>query len=406
MKAERYADLGHLSDLIAPPYDIISPGERALLAARSPHNIVHLIVPEQDGDPYGNAARQLQQWRRDGILVPDSTPAAYVLRQDYSAPDGSRCSRTGVFLALAAEPYRLGRVRPHEHTHSGPKADRLALLEATATMLESIFVLARDKSGELRGLLAEAVSAPPLARAELAGVGLTIWRAQGKLADQIAVVAGRDPLYIADGHHRFETADAYRSRNPHAARTVALVVPVGDPGLQVLATHRLIIGPRLPESEVVAALAQDFEIDAVESASDPASLLARPGSERIAALVALPPGRVLSATIRQSARKETSASVASRLNISVVDRLIVNRLRELAGPGPQGKLGYSPDAAAVLRELREDRAAAAVLVKPTGVEEVLAVADAGEVMPPKSTYFLPKVPSGLVLLPLASVAES
>src|SRR5260370_34693127 len=112
MVAEHYVALNHLRELIAPPYDVISQPERALLAARSPHNIVHLTVPEQDGSPYLTAARRLENWRQDGILARDSVPAAYVLRQDYATPDGRWHSRTGVFLGLAAESYRFGRVRP------------------------------------------------------------------------------------------------------------------------------------------------------------------------------------------------------------------------------------------------------------------------------------------------------
>src|ERR1041384_7253870 len=214
---EHYAALDRLSDLIAPPYDVISPADRAVLAARDPHNIVHVMLPEQGGDDrYTAAPPILDQWRRSGALTRQRDPAIYVLRQDFTTPDGRRHSRTGAFVALSAEPYETGRVRPHERTHSGPKADRLARLDATGTMLESIFVLAPDRSGELRTLISESAVAEPAARAELNGVDLALWRVTGRAAERIADSASSGPVYIADGHHRFETATAYRTRHQGA----------------------------------------------------------------------------------------------------------------------------------------------------------------------------------------------
>ena len=395
--AEHYAALDQLSDLIAPPYDVISPSERAALAARSPSNIVHVMLPQQDGDRYAAAAERLDHWRRTGVLLREPGPSLHVLRQEFSTPGGRRHSRTGAFVGLAAEPYELGRVRPHERTHAGPKADRLALLEATRTVFESIFVLAPDRSGELQALLADVATGAPEARAELGGVGLTLWRVSGPPADAIAAAAG-GLLYIADGHHRFETAAAYRARNSKADRTIALVVPLGDPGLVVLPTYRLIRGGPLAPDQVNTSLGSLFEIDALESELNAVSLLAEYGRDTTAALIALPGGRVLSLRLRRDADLSSlGGGVAAALDVARVDALIVAPLKRLAGQA--ASVDYTPDPSALFDEITNGRASAGVLLNPTKVTDVLRVADAGEVMPPKSTYFIPKVPSGLVLLP-------
>jgi len=396
---EHYAALDRLSDLIAPPYDVISPADRTVLAARDPHNIVHVMLPEQGaGDRYAQAAKILEQWRRSGALTRDRDPAVYVLRQSFSTPDGRQHDRTGAFVALAAEPYETGRVRPHERTHSGPKADRLALLEATQTMLESIFVLAPDRSGELRALIADVAAAEPLAAAELNGAALTLWRVTGQSAERIAESASRGPVYIADGHHRFETATAYRNRHPAADRTIALVVPLGDPGLVVLPTHRLIRNGEIGEAKAISALRGHFEVNHVEPELDPVSLLDELGRQGTAGLVVLPGGRILSLQLRRAADLSVlGTGVAARLDVARIDALVVGVLAKLAGPG--ASVDYTADPAKVFAEAAEGRIAAGVMLNATDVSDVLAVADAGEVMPQKSTYFVPKVPSGLVLLP-------
>ncbi|MBI4502483.1 MAG: DUF1015 domain-containing protein [Gemmatimonadetes bacterium] len=398
LSAERYAALDQLSELIAPPYDVISPSERAELGARSPNNIVHVMLPGQDGDRYAVAAKRLNQWRRARVLVREPEPSLYVLRQEFSTPDGLHHLRTGVFVGLAAEGYETGRVRPHERTHAGPKADRLALLEATETMFESIFVLAPDRSGALQTWLARVVAGTPIARAELAGASLAMWRVSGAQADAIAAVAGSSRLYIADGHHRFETAVAYRARHAKADRTIALVVPLGDPGLVVLPTYRLIRDGRVGEDQLIASLASHFEIEGLESELNAVSLLAEHGRETTAALVILPAGRVMGLRLRREADLSSlGRGSAASLDVARVDALIVAPLVRLAGPG--ASVDYTPDPGAVFDEVSNGNAAAGVLLNPTKVSDVLKVADAGEVMPPKSTYFIPKVPSGLVLLP-------
>jgi uncharacterized protein (DUF1015 family) len=353
------------------------------------------MLPEGNGDRYTTAARRLAEWRRSRTLVTEAKPAVYVLSQEFSTPDGHKHTRTGVFAGLAAEGYGPGRVRPHERTHAGPRADRLSLLSATKTVIESIFVLAPDRDGSLRSLLRSAVKTRPFGRATLQGVDITLWKVEGDEAVKIATSAGADRLYIADGHHRFETAAAYREQVPTADRMIALVVPLGDPGLVVLPTHRLIRQGRLEQRQVFSLLEPAFTISPVESELDPTAFLAQLGRNKTAALIALHGGRVFAAELKEGA-SQAGTGVAARLDVARVDGMIVGPLAKLAGEG--ARVDYTADPAVLFSDVGDGLASAGVLLNPTKVADVLAVADAGEVMPPKSTYFVPKVPSGLLLL--------
>src|SRR6185503_9396502 len=159
----------------APPYDVIAPPARAALAGQSPHNIVHVILPEGNGDRYRNAAGRLADWRRQGVLVRDTEPALYVVQQSFETSSSQRHVRTGVIGALSVEPYSAGRVKPHERTHAGPKADRLELLRATKAMFEALFLLARDRGQGLRHRLQGITQTPPTSRAVLDGVTISMW---------------------------------------------------------------------------------------------------------------------------------------------------------------------------------------------------------------------------------------
>src|SRR5213083_1388805 len=179
-RGERYAAVERLSSLIAPPYDVIDQAERARYAALAAENIVHVMLPEAppgdpDGDRYRLAAERLTGWRAKGVLRRDPQPVLYVLAQDFTLPTGERLTRRGVFAAVAAEGYEPRRIRPHERTHAGPKADRLALMRATATNIESIFVLAPDRDRALANAVANVSEGKPDATAELNGVGIRLW---------------------------------------------------------------------------------------------------------------------------------------------------------------------------------------------------------------------------------------
>ena len=405
-RGERYAAGGALSARLAPPYYVLSPEERARYAARDPHKIVHLTLPEAPpgADRYAQAAAALAAWREAGVLRPDPAEAVYVLAQDYALASGERRTRLGVFAAVRAEPFATGRVRPHERTHAGPKADRLALLRATRTHLEPIFLLAPDPEETLRQALQRVAAAAPAARAELDGVRLRLWAVAGAQAAELAALAGRAPLYIADGHHRYETAVEYAREDPGVPRVLSFIVSARDPGLTILATHRIVFGaPRDP-----ATLAEQwrtwFDVGRVAPCMDRVERLAELGRRTTACIVAFPGAHDLALVLKRDAPlaavPELGATPAVRaLDVARIEALVIRPLVTMDRATPA--VAYTPDPYAAFDAVRKGGAAAAVLLNPPTVAQVLAVADAGDVMPPKSTYFTPKVPSGLVLLPPA-----
>jgi uncharacterized protein (DUF1015 family) len=385
---ERYAAQDRLSDLIAPPYDVIPPADREVLAARDRCNIVHLILPPQGKDGYAAAARALGKWRAEGVLKRDPQPSVYVVQQEFVTPDGRPHIRTGVIAGVHIEPYARGRIRPHERTHPGPKEDRLALARATGALLETIFVLARDERGHLKRRLDGVTRHQATAMADHDGVGIGLWRVGGVQAREIAHVAGESALYIADGHHRFETANAYRQENSQADRIPALIVPVADPGLVVLPTHRLITGGPIDAGPLLKRWDGAFTVEQREPEVGPQGVLEGLTGSNPAAAVVLPDGRLFVLRARDPGEGE--------LEIAVIEREVVQPLR--AAAGGSGAVDYTANPADVFDAMGRSAASAAVLVRPTPVDRVLQTADAGGILPPKSTYFIPKVPSGLVIL--------
>ena len=403
-RGERYAAVDRLSSLIAPPYDVIDPAERARYAALDPDNIVHIMLPEAppgaaDDARYRVAAEQLAAWRRASVLQRDPEPALYVLAQDFTLPTGERRTRRGVFVAVAAEGYEPRRIRPHEHTHAGPKADRLALMRATATNIESIFLLAPDPDRSLANAVADASQGTPDATAELNGVGIRLWI----VYDPSPFPLPPSPLYIADGHHRYETASAYAQENSAADRVLALIVSAQDPGLAVLPTHRVIFGPGRELDRLLPRWREWFDVQPITAGRDPLTTLASVGRDRTACLVA-DRSRILALLLKPGALPDRLPSLAQStavrdLDVARIESLVVKEILSAGTSTPI--IRYVADGTEALGMVQRGGAAVAVLLNPTKVEQVFAVADAGDVMPPKSTYFVPKVPSGLVLRPVS-----
>lgn len=394
---ERYP-ARRLDDLIAPPYDVLLPAERDAFARRHAHNIVHLILPENGPERYARAAARYAAWRAGGVLVADRSASLYVLQQEFTLADGTRRVRTGVIGGVAVEPFGAGRVRPHERTHAGPTADRLALLEATGAMFETLFMLVRDDDGELAARIGKATAKRPAAVGELQGVTVTLWRVPQARGRALAGAAGRASLYLADGHHRYETAVAYAAARPGAGRVPALIVPVGDPGLVVLATHRLVHGAPLERARIVAALRDRFQMRELPPELNYREELTALRGRGTGCVLVLPEGPALALLLRGTAQEREFAgepAVAS-LDVARVDDLVVRRL--LAHAGAEARLAYTPVFDRVIDDVRRGHAVAGVLLNPTPVAAVLAVADAGAAMPQKSTFFYPKVPSGLVVM--------
>jgi len=345
-RAVRYGDrAGSLETLVAPPYDVISPAERAELAARNEHNVVHLTLPDDEAE----AGRTWRVWREDGTLADEQEPGFWWLSQDYVGPDGVARTREGVVAALRAEPYERRVVLPHERTHRGPKEGRLRLMREVRAQLEPLFFLYEGP----------ALASRPDRAPDLEIEGARLWRLP---PDGIEEALADRQLLIADGHHRYETTLAYGE----GTDVLAVLVSLDDPGLMIFPTHRV------------------FEREPAERL--PAERLADAAAAR-AALESVPTDRA-AALLYRDGGFELSVD-GNELDVRLVDRL-----------GHDG-ISYTPDWDEAVRAVDEGQAEVAVLMRPTRIEDVFAVAQRGETMPQKSTYFYPKLVSGLLFLPLA-----
>jgi uncharacterized protein (DUF1015 family) len=335
---------GPLDSLVAPPYDVLSDAQRDEYLAKSPFNVVHLTLPDSEEQ----AGHDFRAWREDGILR-EEEPSFWALEQDYVGPDGVARTRRGIVASLKAEPYEAGVVLPHERTHREVKEGRLRLVEAVGAQLEPIFLLYEGP--------------PPVSQPEgdpeLEVEGAKLWR----VAETDAIVeAFRDrQLMIADGHHRYETTVEYAARGGSPWLMVVLV-STSDPGLTIFPTHRTA-GRFVPEN------------------------LKGDGSDPRAALESLPTDRP-AAVVYTREGVAVAEGPPGQLDTQLVETLV---------PGQVGYTAYVDEAIAAVDE---GRAEVAFLLRPTRIEDVFAVAKRGEVLPQKTTYFYPKLVSGLLFHPL------
>ena len=404
---------GPLQALAAPPYDVVDPEQRAELQSRSPHNVVAIDLPEDPdgGDRYAHAARLLDAWRAEGAVVRDDEPALWALVQDYAAPDGRRLTRNGFFARVRVEDYGAGTIRPHERTHPAPKEDRLRLTRATRANLSPIFSLYSDPELRAWRALEPATLQDPFGEViEPDGTRNRLWR----VADPDAIATVRDALddvelLIADGHHRYETARVYAEEvggeGPHRYVLMCLVA-LQDEGLTVFPTHRLVDGLKdtdKPEA-LAATLRQAFEIEPIEIYD-----LVPPddgGGIQMGYL-----DSHLRRPFRLTLKDQAIADEALRDMPEPYRRLDTAVLEALVLKGP---LGLSEDDISHLHGLRYARSFeearelvesgefdAGFFLRGIPVAQIQEIAAAGVNMPPKSTYFFPKVPTGLLFHPLS-----
>jgi uncharacterized protein (DUF1015 family) len=401
--------VGPLSDLVAPPYDVIDPDQRAALAKRSPYNVVEIDLPEADGDPYDAAARTLAGWEREGAVVQDPEPALWALSQEYDAPGhGGRRERRGFFCRVRVEDYGPGRIRPHERTHPGPKEDRLRLTRATRANLSPIFALHSDPEGAAWRALAPFVAQEPWG--DVTDDDATRHRAW-RVADPDAIAAVKSALdgielLIADGHHRYETARAYADEvggeGPHRYVLMCLVA-LEDPGLTVFPTHRLVRGLRPEQHETLAnAIREAFEVAEVT----PETIVPEgDGPLRIGYLDAHFK-RPFMLTLKDPTIADRAlaghAEPYRRLDTAVLEALILKGALEMTDDDISHLrgLGYARDAAEAVDLVERGEYDCAFFMRATPVEQVREVAAEGESMPPKSTFFFPKLLTGLLFNPL------
>ena len=335
-RALRYAPPLPLAELVAPPYDVLSDRERAEYMGRSEWNVVRLTLPDSEQE----AAEELDRWIDQGVLI-EEEPAYWLLQQDYVGPDGVARTRTGLVGSLHLEPYDSRVVLPHERTHAGPKEGRLRLLRATRTQLEPIFLLYDAPAFE-----------PPHAAPEIALDDVRLWKVVDPTVGQ---VFDDLQLLIADGHHRYETALTYHAEEgtPESAWMMVVLVSTSDPGVTIFPTHRI-----------------------VERLGDV------PGEE------IEPPGEELPGLVLYRDGRYTLVPTGDELDVEAVERF-----------SPQG-VAYTASRDEAVAAVDEGRAEAAFLVRAPAIQEVFDAAAAGKVMPQKTTYFFPKLLSGLLFHPL------
>ncbi len=379
------ARVGDIGQVLAPPYDVITPAEQAELYARSPYNVIRLILP-REAERGATAARTLREWIDAGILRPDPEPAVYLYSQQFSLPDGSTRRRDGLLCRLRLEDFASGVVRPHERTLPGPKADRLAILRATGANLSAIFGL-YDRAGEpVRELLGGAALGAPL-------VDVSGWHQLWRVTDSAAIARvqaalAQESIIIADGHHRYETALAYRDEQPGneaAEYVLAYLANMEEEGVVILPTHRLVRGPlRVDGPTLEARLREAFALEPLD-----------PRRRRSAGEIdCVLPDRPLRLRAGPAARARLGdlPPVLRELEVELLRRAI---LEPILGAGAE-ELDFTHEDDEALAAVTDGRAAVAFLVNPPSMAQVRQVCLAGEVMPEKSTYFYPKLATGLV----------
>jgi uncharacterized protein (DUF1015 family) len=401
---------GPLDRLVAPPYDVIDAAQRAELAGQSPYNVVEIDLPQSESDPYAHAAELLDQWRSQGVVVQDDEPALWALTQSFTGPDGERRTRHGFFCKVRLTDYGPGLVRPHERTHPAAKEDRLRLMRATRANLSPIFSLYSDAAGEAWTALEPHTAGQPWGEVtDDEHTTHRLWR----VGDQAAIARAQEALagvelLIADGHHRYETARTYAEEiggEGEHRYVLMCLVSMSDPGLAIFPTHRLVGGLDQPRRERLdEALRREFELsEAPPDRIVPESgngdlptfgLLERDGKRSLRA-------RLASAEIADRALAGHSDSYR-RLDTAVLEKLLLEDALGLSEDdiSHQRGLGYARDLDQAQELLSGGQYELAFLLRPTPVEQVQAIAAAGETMPPKSTYFFPKLPSGLLFNPL------
>lgn len=406
--------VGSLADVIAPPYDVIDDAFRARLVAKHSYNVVNIDLPVGE-DRYARAGQSFKDWCRDGILKQDSARGFYVYHQDFDV-EGQKHTRRGFLARIRLEPFSKLIVQPHEETFAGPKLDRLRLMEATSANLSPTFGLFPDTTHEVQRLLDAAVSRlPPIEATDHLGVVSRLWPVtEQNVISKVSALLAQKPVLIADGHHRYETCLTYRNQVLGDAAEqpgdepcrfgLMMLVGMSDPGLIVQPTHRLISGCGAVTVDVLQRrIGKHFELIAAgngQAAWDRTSIEFGQGSLAFGLAdgtwhVARPRDLTIMAELAPE-HTETWRG----LSVSVLHRLVIGKL--FADFQPEFKYEYVHLLSEAVEAQHSRRCDLAVLVPAASVAEVAALANRGEKMPQKSTYFYPKLLTGLVFNPLAS----
>jgi uncharacterized protein (DUF1015 family) len=422
LRGLRYATEYATASVYAPPYDVISPAQQQQYLAHSPHNIVRLILGPSPNDDqwHGSAAVALERWRNQGILVREEQPVFYGYQQHFSLATGGVRKRSGLVGRVRLSEWGTGIYR-HERTRVGPRADRLRLMQATRANLSPVFGLYHDPTGDLASWL-EPPTQPEVAFRDDEGVEQIFWRiaAPEAIAALQKGLAERE-IVIADGHHRYETALAYRAErraaegNPAGLRAYDYVLmyltAVEDPGLCILPTHRVVAGqPPIDAQGLLRSLSGDFEVTPLAPSDSVSTAIARAAMAdgqgvAIGLCLGLAGTWVLRLKNLERARRAAMGDVApglSELDVVVLQNMILGPTLGISTEAlaTTDRLSYTISEVEACESVQRGRAQVAFILNPTSVTQVWQAATRGTTMPQKSTYFYPKLLSGLVLNPL------
>jgi len=405
------AAVGDLAAVIAPPYDVIDDRQLERLYGRSPYNAVRLIL-NRSRDRYAASAAELIEWRARGVLTRDAQPCLYYYVQDFALPDGGRRQRAGLMATVRLERFADGNIRPHERTFARAKEDRLKLLDACRANLSPIFGIYPDRLQALEPARRQsAEEAPWIDVGDEAGDRHRVWRiADPSRIDGIGQALSDRTVFIADGHHRYETALAYQDRrheqgdsDPEAPHNYVLMylTSMDEPGLVLLPTHRVWRGEA---KDWLGAVGEHFRVEDFPATPEgERTLLARLAGEPGRGVVGLRlPDRACLLRLRDERLVDEALAdlhpVVRWLDVTVLDGLVLRRLLgvDCTRAAQEGELTYTHDGAQALHAVAREGAGAAFLLRSPRIQEVESACMAGQVMPEKSTYFYPKLQTGLV----------
>jgi len=397
---------------------VISPVRQEELHARHEKNAVRLELGKEP-DPYSSAEKAWREWLEDGTLLRDSDPAVYFLSQTFRARTGETVRRSGFLALCELEGPERGKILPHEKTFPKAKEDRLRLLSQTKAQFSPIFSLYSDDSGAAQRVFRKVSATAPLLRAELDGVLHEVWKVADKeVLQTLQDVLQRTEVFIADGHHRYETALEYqrmqRALNPrHSGSegynyTLMYFTNVLGEGLVIYPIHRVIRGLKHWTPDHLSSLMSGaFRLHPLESVGELLSTLGKSVGEVAYGLIVQGDARCYLMTLSKSSSVDEKLTVdvppqLSELDVVKLHTHVIPRIVAVDSRGPRDPvhIDFVPDEAEAVRAVQSGAAQVAILLNPVAIEQLTAVARAGLTMPPKSTFFYPKLPAGLIMYDL------
>ncbi len=419
--------------VMAPPYDVITPEQQESLYHCHPNNIVRLILgkEEDNDDEYNNkytrAVSLLNSWKRDGILVDDMHPSLYFYEQEFQGSDGKIYKRHGFFALVKLQDYKRGKISAHEHTRSKPKADRLKLIRTTRANLSPVFVLYPDSKKETEKIFDNVIKGRLWQKfTDDDGITHKLWVVSNKsIVEQTIKMMRRKQLIIADGHHRYETALKYRDEMREVAGNqnenypydyvMMFLTSIDSEGLVILPTHRILereLGNEVNIGEMFEELQEYFEVkeekvklsEPQKAASEITSKLAAFGEKTVAFAMLMPGNKVYYLKLKQGTDldeliEDEMSDDLKELDVVILHHYIISQVW-IGNPEvdvEEDEIIYTHDIYKVFEQIRSRKAAAAFILNPPDMKKIKKIVLNGELMPPKTTYFHPKIISGLVI---------